>query len=107
MRQPAGFNYVRCDRCNKYAYLSKKEAKRAKRILHPGTHLDVYECPHMSGTFHIAHMPYHVRNRGIADRHGNFKRRRDLNEPGKITPLSMPQKMPQKMPAQRGPTVAS
>lgn len=88
--QMRGFDYVYCETHRKIAYVSKKEAKRARRALHPGDHKDIYPCTRDSSTFHLGEMPYHVLNRGFASR-SDINTRPDASQP---TPLVMPRRRP-------------
>lgn len=89
-RQLRGFVYVWCPVHQKYGYVGKKEAKRARKALHPGAHLDVFECSRTPRTFHLGHLPYHVLHRGIQARG-----EREVWEQTRPTPLVMPQRVPQ------------
>jgi hypothetical protein len=66
-RNDAGVNlqYVWCGNHLKNAYASKKEARRARRMLHPGDPMSVYPCDYLVGTWHIGHLPYAVKARGM------------------------------------------
>lgn len=45
-----------CRTCRKRAYGSRKQARRAARITHPGEHLRAYRCPHRPRFWHIGHL---------------------------------------------------
>jgi hypothetical protein len=84
-----GLSYVYCAHHHKVAYTSKKEARRARRILHRSDHKEIYECTQHSGTFHLGDLPYHVKNRSLVSR-----RERAERERARPTPLVMPQRIP-------------
>jgi len=42
-----------CPRCGKRCYASRKAARKAARLLHPGTHMRKYSC---SGYWHLTSM---------------------------------------------------
>jgi hypothetical protein len=48
-----------CRARRKHTYSSRKQARRAARIAHPGNHLTAYRCPHQDDGWHIgeAHQP--------------------------------------------------
>jgi hypothetical protein len=50
-----------CQHCGKQTYLSRKEAKRVAKTVHPGEDLNAYRCPHGEG-WHIGHLPKAVVN---------------------------------------------
>lgn len=47
-----------CDTCGKRAFLSKHEARKARKGLPRHGGMSVYEC---GGYFHIGHLPHAVR----------------------------------------------
>lgn len=47
-----------CETCGKWAYRSRKVAKRALRILHPGAkYMREYRCPVDDNYWHFGHRP--------------------------------------------------
>jgi len=55
-----------CRPCGKWAYCSRRVAKRAARAYNPGEVLRTYLCPEPSGGYHIGHTPRPI-VRGEAD----------------------------------------
>lgn len=45
---------ARCG-CGKWTYLCRRDARRAARVLHPGTHLRAYLCRVSDGAWHLGH----------------------------------------------------
>ena len=67
-RRRKGINnpaYSWCAQHQKKGYISKREAKRAARMYHPGEHLNVYQCTTDVGMWHIGHLPSAVVKRGV------------------------------------------
>jgi hypothetical protein len=42
--------------CGKWAYPSRRQARRAARVLHPGERLRAYACLR-AGSWHFGHLP--------------------------------------------------
>ena len=59
-----------CHTCHKRGYRTRKQARRASRIAHPGHHLATYHCPHRPG-WHIGHLNPTARDQ---DRHSRTTR---------------------------------
>lgn len=74
--RPNRYDQVWCAVHEKFAYRGRKEAKRARKGLHPGDHLSIYECgePGKDDCYHLGHLPYHVLNRGTAPRNNEYVR---------------------------------
>ena len=60
----AGRHYGQCPDCGKARWGSRREAKEAAKVLHPGHHLQPYRC---GDFFHFGHPPPAV-IRGALDR---------------------------------------
>jgi hypothetical protein len=54
-----------CTRCGKRAYVSRKDARRAARINHPGDQgLAAYQCPQLPDYWHYGHAQPGDRDKG-------------------------------------------
>lgn len=54
MRNP---DFVFCPDHGKRGYHSKKAAKRARRMHHPGQQMDEFPCEFRPGLWHLGHLP--------------------------------------------------
>lgn len=61
----ARLKWVYCWDHHKNGYESRKEARRARRILHPDSNMAAFECDVYPGLWHLGHMPYAVKVRGM------------------------------------------
>lgn len=52
----------RCRRCGKRRYPTRRDARRAARLAHPGEHLRAYRC---GGYWHIGHPTRTTRLTGV------------------------------------------
>lgn len=59
---PAG---IRCPETGKRGWVSRADAKKVARNVHPGEHMSAYKC--RCGYWHLGHLPGQVR-KGIATR---------------------------------------
>lgn len=77
-----------CRTCGKRAYSSRKQARRAARIAHPGDHLRAYQCPHHPGFWHIGHL--HRRGQDGIRRPRRRTTREFASAPRSFTPRTVP-----------------
>lgn len=79
----AAFQYTYCEACGKRGYFSRKVARAAREMWHPGEKgIRPYDCPEGTGLVHLGHMPQAVRQRGIlsaAQAAENSRRKREAS----------------------------
>lgn len=57
--KPTRIPSIACTACGKQGFTSRKNAKNASRVIHPGKQLRAYQCPE-SEWWHLGHLPVMV-----------------------------------------------